>query len=337
MPIYYYWGEDDYQIKQAAQELIERVVDPNWQSFNYQKVTGDSWELIQNALAESRTLPFGGGGRLTWISDAPLGSKCPEDLMQTLLDLVPNLPDNSYLLFTGSHKLPLKSKLGQLFSQQGTVQEFNPIPPWKTDALTEMVRDTAQKLNLALKADAVDYLVAAVGNDRYRLAQELQKISLLRPDDPRPLSAREIQPLVPATTQTSLALAQAIRQGQTEVALNLLDDLLSMAEPPLRITATLVSQFRLWLWVKLMQVDKQVDAQKVAAMTNLGNPKRIYFLEKEVRSLSLAALTQTLELLFEMEAEIKRGAPAADTLTTQIILLGGLYSRVAFPATIKPV
>ncbi|APB32555.1 DNA polymerase III subunit delta [Gloeomargarita lithophora Alchichica-D10] len=332
MPIYYYWGEDDHQIKQSAQQLIQQVVDPHWQSFNYQKVAGDALEVIQNALAESRTLPFGSGGRLTWISDAPLGTKCPEELGQTLLDLVPNLPEHSHVLFTGVNKLPVKSKVGQLFTQQGKVQEFTPIPPWKTEALAEMVRDTAQSLAIALKPDAVDYLVEAVGNDRYRLAQELQKIALLRPNDPRPLSAKEIQPLVPATTQTSLALAQAIRLGQTDMALNLLDDLLTMAEPPLRVTATLVSQFRLWLWVKLMQVDKQVDAQKVAAMTNLGNPKRIYFLEKEVRSLPLAALTQTLELLFEMELGIKRGAPAAVLLPTRMILLCGLYSRVAFPA-----
>jgi len=332
MPIYYFWGEDDHQIKQAAQQLIKQVVDPDWHSFNYQKVAGDSLEMIQNALAESRTLPFGGGGRLTWITDAPLDTKCPDELVQTLLDLIPQLPDNSTVLFTGINKLPAKSKLGQLFSQQGTVREFNPIPPWKTDALAEMVRDTAQTLNVRLQSDAVDYLVEAVGNDRYRLAQELQKISLLRPDDSRPLSAKEIQPLVPATTQTSLALAQAIRQGQTDTALRLLDNLLTMNEPPLRITATLVSQFRLWLWVKLMHVDKQVTAEKVAAMTNLGNPKRIYFLEKEVRPLALAALTQTLELLFEMEVGIKRGAPAGVTLTTQIIVLCGLYSRVACPA-----
>lgn len=80
MPIYYFWGEDDHQIKQAAQQLIKQVVDPDWHSFNYQKVAGDSLEMIQNALAESRTLPFGGGGRLTWITDAPLDTKCPDEL-----------------------------------------------------------------------------------------------------------------------------------------------------------------------------------------------------------------------------------------------------------------
>jgi len=325
MPIYYYWGEDDYQIKRAAQKLMQQVVDPDWRSFNYQKVAGDSLAAIQNALAESCMLPFGAGGRLTWITDAPLGSKCPEPLVRTLLDVVPHLPATSHVLFTGTVELPAQSPLGQLFGQQGTVQAFHPIPPWQTSALAAAVREEAQSLGVALAADAVDYLVEAVGNDRWRLTQELHKIALLRPADARPLTAQEIQPLVPATTQTSLALAQAIRQGQTSQALQLLHNLLAIAEHPLRITATLVSQFRLWLWVKLMQVEKQVDADKVQAMTHLGNPKRIYFLAKEVRTVPLAALTETLAMLLEMEMGIKQGAPPELTLTTQVISLCRLY------------
>lgn len=82
---------------------------------------------------------------------------------------------------------------------------------------------------------------------------------------------------------------------------------------------------------RFAKLEKTV-AETSQAVTNLGNPKRIYFLEKEVRPLALAALTQTLELLFEMEVGIKRGAPAGVTLTTQIIVLCGLYSRVACPA-----
>ncbi|WP_448380963.1 DNA polymerase III subunit delta [Gloeomargarita sp.] len=325
MPLYYYWGEDDYQIKRAAQALVQQVVAPDWMSFNYQKVAGDSLEALQNALAAAQMLPFGTGGRLTWITDAPLAGKCPEALVQTLSAVVPQLPATSHLLFTGTGKLAAKSPLAQLFAQYGTVQEFNPIPPWQTAALAAMVQAEAQTLGVALAADAVDYLVEAVGNDRCRLIQELHKLALWRPGDPRPLTAQEIQPLVPATTQTSLALAQAIRQGQTERALRLLNDLLQMAEPPLRITATLVSQFRLWLWVKLLQVEPGVEAQQVQAMTHLGNPKRIYFLAKEVRAVPLAALTETLALLLAMEVGIKQGAPAALTLTRQVIVLCGLY------------
>lgn len=331
MPLYYYWGEDDYQIKQAVQKLVEQVVEPDWQSFNYQKIAGNSLEVIQDALTAARALPFGGGGRLTWITDAPLSGECPAELVQLLLDLAPHLPTTSHVVFTAKQKLAAqahRSKLASLFR----VEEFSSIAPWQTEALAKMVQDMAQSCRLALHTDAVDYLVAAVGNDRHRLNQELQKISLLRPDDPRPLRAREIQPLVPATTQTSLALAQAIRQGQTEAALNLLNDLLTMNEPPLRITATLVSQFRLWLWVKLLQTDQQVTAEKVQAMTNLGNRKRLYFLQKEVRSVPVAALTQTLEILCEMEMGIKRGEAATVVLPTQMILLCRLYSRGGFSA-----
>lgn len=332
MPVYYYWGDDTHQIQRAVQRLVQQVVDPNWLSFNYQKVTGDSLEAIENALAESRTLPFGAGGRLTWITDAPLGSQCPDELLELLLDTIPHLPDSSHVLFTNANPLPTKSPLGQLFQRYGVVREFNSIPPWKTEELAQMVREMAAEIPVALSEAAVNYLVAAVGNDRYRLEQELQKIALLRPEDPRPLQAAEIQPLVPPTTQTSLALAQAIRQGHVEKALQLWHDLLAMAEPPLRITATLVSQFRLWLWVKLSQIDPHVTPEKVAAMTNLGNPKRLYFLVKEVQGVPLAALTQTLELLWRLEMGIKQGASPAVLVPGLIISLCRLYSRGRLPA-----
>ncbi|MEN9263206.1 MAG: DNA polymerase III subunit delta, partial [Gloeomargarita sp. GMQP_bins_44] len=218
------------------------------------------------------------------------------------------------------------------FQKYGVIREFNPIPPWRTEELAALVREMAQEIPVALSQEAVAYLVAAIGNDRYRLEQELHKIALLRPEDPRPLQVAEIQPLVPPTTQTSLALAQAIRQGQVDQALHLWQDLLGMGEPPLRITATLVSQFRLWLWVKLAQMDRQVTPEKVVAMTNLGNPKRLYFLSKEVQGIPLAALAETLERLLALEWGLKQGAPATVIGPSTLISLSRLYSRGRFPA-----
>jgi len=49
-----------------------------------------------------------------------------------------------------------------------------------------------------------------------------------------------------------LHLAAAIRVGDAAKALALIAQLLSRNEPALRIVATLIGQFRTWLWVKLM-------------------------------------------------------------------------------------
>ncbi|MFN9614929.1 MAG: DNA polymerase III subunit delta, partial [Dolichospermum sp.] len=35
MPIYVYWGEDDFAMEKAIVTLRERVLDPLWASFNY--------------------------------------------------------------------------------------------------------------------------------------------------------------------------------------------------------------------------------------------------------------------------------------------------------------
>lgn len=35
MPIYLYWGEDDFAIQKAVASLHDRVLDPQWISFNY--------------------------------------------------------------------------------------------------------------------------------------------------------------------------------------------------------------------------------------------------------------------------------------------------------------
>ncbi|MEN9264522.1 MAG: hypothetical protein Q6K14_10610, partial [Gloeomargarita sp. GMQP_bins_44] len=155
MPVYYYWGEDEYQLKRAVERLRQTVVDPAWASFNYQKLAGDALEAVENALAESRTLPFGSGGRLTWITDAPIGKQCPEEWMELLLATIPQLPESSHVLFTGTERLAASSPLGQLFQKYGVIREFNPIPPWRTEELAALVREMAQEIPVALSQEAV--------------------------------------------------------------------------------------------------------------------------------------------------------------------------------------
>jgi DNA polymerase-3 subunit delta len=60
---------------------------------------------------------------------------------------------------------------------------------------------------------------------------------------------------------------------------------------------------------------------EIAAAAEVTNPKRIYFLKQEVRSLSLTQLQQTLPLLLELESDLKRGRDERATLQTKVIEL----------------
>ncbi|MGL5065524.1 MAG: DNA polymerase III subunit delta, partial [Microcoleus sp.] len=46
MPIHLFWGEDDFALLQAVTNLRRSVLDPNWASFNYDKITADRAEAV---------------------------------------------------------------------------------------------------------------------------------------------------------------------------------------------------------------------------------------------------------------------------------------------------
>lgn len=128
-------------------------------------------------------------------------------------------------------------------------------------------------------------------------------------------------------TQTSMQLANALREGQTDRALALAHGLLGRNEPALRIVATLVGQFRTWLWVKLMAEAGERDNRTIAQAADIGNPKRVFFLQKEVRQLSVRQLKQTLFHLLELEAALKLGTPETVALPTKIVEVAHCFTR----------
>ena len=136
-----------------------------------------------------------------------------------------------------------------------------------------------------------------------------------------PLNGDAIATLVSANNQNSLKLAAAIRTGDTGRALGLIADLISRNEPALRIVATLIGQFRTWFWVKLMMEAGVRDEKAIATAAEVGNPKRVYFLQQEVKSLSLPQLQKTLPILLDLEVSLKQGAEATAILQTKVIEL----------------
>jgi DNA polymerase-3 subunit delta len=185
--------------------------------------------------------------------------------------------------------------------------------------LLAQVQETAQAQGLKLSSEAADLLVEAVGNQTRQLMLELEKLALYWGDRPGPIDAEAVSQLVTISTQNSLQLAAALRQGHTDEALGLVADLLNRNEPPLRIISTLVGQFRTWLWVKVMITSGERDNQAIAKAAEIGNPKRVYFLQKEVAPLRLEALQETMGHLLSLEADLKRGRDPTATLQTKVI------------------
>jgi DNA polymerase III subunit delta len=326
VPIYVYWGEDEFAIAHAVKTLKQQVLEPNWEDFNFNKITPEQPNAITQALNQAMTPPFGMGNRLVWLVDTTLVQRCSEDVLAELDRTLPNIPDHSFLLLTARTKPDGRLKSTKLLQKHAEIREFPLIPTWKTELLTQQVRQVAQEYGIKLSAESVDLFVEAVGNNTRQLHNEMEKLRLYADSAKTPLGVAEVASLVTTSTQTSLQLVDAIRQGAVDRALELVTDLLSQNEPPAVIATTLINQFRLRLWVKLMLETGERNEQAIAQAAELSNPKRLYYLKQEIAHLSLNQLQQALPLLLELDYGLKGGgAEVVSLLQTKVIELCQLF------------
>lgn len=321
MPIYFFWGEDDFAMNQSIQGLRTEVLDPQWIDFNFDRFSGEESDSVIQALTQTLTPPFGMGGRLIWVQETTLGQQCSSDLFKELERTFPQIPDHGHLLFTSGKKPDGRLPSTKLLHQAAQVKEFPLLPPWQTEALRQRTQQVAQSQGVHLAPRAIALLAEAVGNDTRRLWNELGKLKLYQGDRPQPLTAEEVGQLVTSSSQTSLQLAQAILQGDSSRALGLLEDLLNLNhEPALRVVATLVGQFRLWTMVQLLQEQGEKD-DKIAQAAELGNPKRLYFIRQELGRTPSTKLLPCLPILADLEYQLKRGGDPLSSCQTHIVEL----------------
>lgn len=327
MPIYFYWGDDEFAIKRVVTALRARTLDPAWADFNYSKITPEQPDAVIQGLNLAMTPPFGAGNRLVWLAETTVCQRCSEDLLIELERTLPFLPEQTVLLLTSSSKPDGRLKSTKLLQKHAEIREFSAISPWKTDLLAQQVRQAAQEVGVKLTEGAVQLLAESVGNQSRQLYIELEKLSLYAGISSQALDEAAVSDLVTTSTQNSLQLATAICLGETARALSLVKDLINRNEPALRIVQTLVGYFRTRLWVKLMTEARERDEREIARLAEVNNPKQIYFLQKEVKPIALESFFKTLPILLELEFSLKMGADPLETLQTKAIELCQLYKH----------
>ncbi|NJM68916.1 MAG: DNA polymerase III subunit delta [Scytonema sp. RU_4_4] len=321
MPVYFYWGEDDFAMEKAIALVRDRVLDPLWTSFNYTVLPPDLPDAPIQAFNQVMTPPFGTGGRLVWLANTTLCQQCSDNVLSELERTLPVIPEDSYLLLTSSRKPDERLKSTKILKKFAEFREFSLIPPWKTELLVQSVSQAAQTVGVKLTHSSVEMLADAVGNDTRLLYNELEKLRLYAEGSDQPLNTDAVAQLVRNTTQNNLQLAAAIRTADTAKALAILTDLINACEPPLRVVATLIGQFRTWLWIKLMVESGERNPQVIAKAAEIGNPNRIYYLQKEIQSVSVEQLIATLPILLDLEVCLKQGASEMSALQTKVIEL----------------
>ena len=268
-------GNDTYAIEREV-EKFKTQTHPLWRDFNIHRFDASS---LDAALSAAASVPFGGGNKLIVVENCDF--KQFGEMGLELLQILPQLPVTTHLVFTAA-VIDKRLKVVKHLLQFGNLKEFTLIPPWRTDLIESAIATTAKQKNLSIARDAVSYLAVAIGNDSARRVSELEKLAIYAAGARITKEAAKI--LVPATTANCFQLAEALLKGQAVAAIKVLDELLSRAEFPLAIIATLQTQFKTWLWVKAtINSDNNVLIAKLLVCAELVTPNGCISLSRRLR------------------------------------------------------
>jgi DNA polymerase-3 subunit delta len=261
------------------------------------------------------------------LQRSPFCNQCPADLASQLEAGLGQIPDHCHLLLVNSAKPDARLRTTKALKAVAEERSFNLPAVWDGAGQVELVSRTAREMGLAVEPAAAEALAEAIGSDSARLASELEKLSLYagtgKAGGPgAPITAAAVAALIGSHATSSLQVGDALLAGQSAEAIALVEQLLEVNEPALRIVAALSSQIRGWLWVSLLDAQGEQDVAVIAKAAGIGNPKRIYVMRKQIRGRPPGRFLRLLGQLLEVEAALKRGSDPGDAFRDGFLLAG---------------
>ncbi len=333
MPIHLIWGDDYEACNGEIEEIIQTVIDPSWESFNYSQIDGNDPKQTFRALEEVQSAPLGSGGRVVLVRRSPFCNGCSIDLANKLEQAIKLIPDNTHLILNNSNKPDKRLKTTKLIDKSIKSNAFSKeksclLPlPWDINGQRNLVKNILNKLNLKMNHETINLIVESIGNDSSLIHTELQKLALLSEavnekvstNGAREISTELVKKLIQNNSTNALEIANLILKEEQILALNKIQSLLKNGEPSLRLVTTLTNQARGWLWVHLLDSQGIQDIKEIAKLAGIANPKRIFVIRKQIQGQSLEKLLELMKKLLKIETSIKSGSNPIDSFKDNLL------------------
>jgi DNA polymerase-3 subunit delta len=312
-PVYLFYGEEQYLIKQALKSLCNCFLTET-NEWNYELLDGQeiSAEEIVNA---ANTVPFWGQQKMVVVKNPSFlqSTEEPETGAQNLplLAYLANPNPKTCLVFIASGKVDTRRKFYKAVEKNGLAMKFVPL---KGKALQDWLNRDAVSRGKSFNSQALDYLIACKGNNLSLLAAEVAKISDYLGEEAR-ITLPVVQSITGVTQEAGIfQLVDAVAEKRIGHGIKILREMFAMGEQPVPIALMLARQFRLILAAKsakkednlavIMQVHPYV-AQKAAA---------------QAKNYSSQQLKRILQDFLRLDAALKSGKGPPHLLVEMVLL-----------------
>lgn len=322
-------GEDRGQYQLAKAELLEKLgFDAQDLAYSYFDAADTSYDQVELDL---QSLPFFSDEKIVFLDnleDLTTSKKrhwSDEELKRFEAYLeAPNQTTKLILLVPG--KLDAKRRLVKLLKRDGVLLEANPL---KEAEFRAFFKKEVTRHGLTMSASSFDQLVMKAQLDLAQMSHHLTLLKAYRLDGV--IEEADIAAAIPKTLQDNLFdLSQFILAGKIEEVRSLVADLRLQGEDEIKLVAILLSQFRLYMQLNMLQGQGKSDSQLVSELSSyLGrsvHPFQVKNAMRDSRGLSFSTLKQLVIALTEADYQMKTGMldkqAIMDTLLLKLVALG---------------
>jgi DNA polymerase-3 subunit delta len=336
--IYLLYGEDTFGRDEALHTLKERMRALPAGEHNLTELSGND-ATFSNLRLSAGAMPFLAERRLIVVRGMlgrllgrgggrrPRGKAKPEngpDELQQLLEYLPDVPQTASIAFVEDGQVPVEAFKNAIPRGRALIREFP-----RVQDVAAWVRGRARVLDIDLDESAVRELSALGGADLRRLDSEMRKLAAYAVG--RTIARADVRELVMGREVNVWSLLDGLAERRLDKALRALHALYAQGEPPEALLGRDIAPHmrRLLVARELFEATPHERASVDVAALGL-NPATLQKWTDQARTFEPGELQRALQLLLELDRQIKTGETSPDIALEVAIVQ--LCSRLASAA-----
>lgn len=291
---YLLYGSEDY-LKKLYRDKLRTSILQDGGEMNYSYFEGKDSDPRKIADI-AQTLPFFSDKRLIIVENSGFFKNQNE-----LTDLLNKTPDTTILIFV-EDEIDKRSRLYKLVKDSGTVSEMNGLDEQNLKLfVASLLEQNGKKITEA----SITYLLEKAGTDMMNICNEVEKL-ISYCNDREIITTEDINAVV--TTQITgkiFQMTDAIGSRQSDRALGLYYDLISVREKPLSILFLITRHFNILLQAKDLQ-SRGYSSQSISEMIGVPAFAVSKYLS-QAKNFNVSRLKNALDFAADIEEQIKTG------------------------------
>lgn len=297
------YGPESWLIKQKLAQIVERAASQGVDDTNTAHIDGQTAE-IRSLQGQLTAAPFLAKQRLVTITDWLLLRDAEES--EAMAEALAQTPESTIAVIVEYGEPDQRRRaFKKIRDRASKVWHF---PAVDEAEAVRRVQQAVKRRGADIASSTARQLVEEVGTDLWALSNEVDKLSV----SGGTISSQKVKDLVTPNLEGNVfRMVDGIGERQANKALQEYHRLIENNEPPLKILAMVIRQFRLLISLASLIEQRQPDAAIAKA---LGlRPFAVRTIKRQSSSFSPTELHRIYGELAEIDEQIKTGRRDAET------------------------